>query len=134
MLSPFVPRRRASRSISIRRSRSSTTSASALFGQGTVTFKEKLDLVAGARVDYESKDADLKTFYDPAIAPPTVVLDDESFSQRFAAVRGRATASRPSTVPTPRWRAATRPEGSTRRPLPAAKSTAKRRPGTSKAE
>jgi len=60
-----------------------------LFGQGTVTYKEKLDLVAGARVDYESKDADLKTFYDPAIAPPTVLLDDESFgnvSPQFAAL------------------------------------------------
>ena len=59
-----------------------------VFGQGTVTYKEKLDLVAGARVDYESKNADLKTFYDPAIAPPTVVLDDETFanvSPQFAA-------------------------------------------------
>jgi iron complex outermembrane receptor protein len=58
-----------------------------IFGQGTVTFKEKLDIVAGARVDYESKNADLKTFFDPAIAPPSVVVDDESFgnvSPQFA--------------------------------------------------
>lgn len=59
-----------------------------VFGQGTVTLNEKLDLIAGARVDYESKDADLKTFFDPAIAPPTVVVADESFgnvSPQFAA-------------------------------------------------
>ena len=45
-----------------------------LFGQGTVTLNEKLDLVAGLRFDYENKNADLKTFFDPAIAPPTVVI------------------------------------------------------------
>jgi iron complex outermembrane receptor protein len=51
-----------------------------VFGQGTVTLKEKLDLVAGLRIDYESKNADLKTFFDPAIAPPTVVVAEDSFS------------------------------------------------------
>ena len=51
-----------------------------VFGQGTVTLKEKLDLVAGMRVDYEDKNADLKTFFDPAIAPPTVVVTEDSFS------------------------------------------------------
>ena len=59
-----------------------------VFGQGTVTFKEKLDLIAGLRVDYEDKNADLKTFYDPAIAPPTVVVAEDSFSHvspQFAA-------------------------------------------------
>ncbi len=60
-----------------------------VFGQGTVTFNDKLDVVAGARVDYEDKNADLKTFYDPAIAPPSVVVADDSFSHvspQFAAV------------------------------------------------
>ncbi len=52
-----------------------------VFGQGTVTLKEKLDLVAGMRVDYENKNADLKTFFDPAIAPPTVVVADDSFAK-----------------------------------------------------
>ena len=59
-----------------------------VFGQGTVTLKEKLDLVAGVRLDYENKNADLKTFFDPAIAPPTVVVADDSFSNvspQFAA-------------------------------------------------
>ncbi|HET7219386.1 MAG TPA: TonB-dependent receptor [Vicinamibacterales bacterium] len=51
-----------------------------VFGQGTATFRDNLDVVAGLRVDYESKNADLKTFYDPAIAPPTVVDTDDSFA------------------------------------------------------
>jgi iron complex outermembrane receptor protein len=59
-----------------------------VFGQGTVTFKEKLDLIAGLRVDYEDKNANLKTFFDPAIAPPTVVVANDSYanvSPQFAA-------------------------------------------------
>jgi iron complex outermembrane recepter protein len=51
-----------------------------IFGQGTLTLNENLDLIAGARLDYENKSADLKTFYDPAIAAPTVVTPDESFT------------------------------------------------------
>ena len=38
-----------------------------VFGQGTVTFNDRLDLTAGARLDYEDKSASLETFYDPAI-------------------------------------------------------------------
>ncbi len=58
-----------------------------VFGQGTVTLKDRLDVVAGLRVDYENKNADLKTFFDPAIAPPTVVVAEDSFgtvSPQFA--------------------------------------------------
>jgi iron complex outermembrane receptor protein len=51
-----------------------------VFGQGTVAMTDKLDLIAGARVDYENKNADLKSFFSPAIAPPTVVLAEESFA------------------------------------------------------
>ena len=51
-----------------------------IFGQGTATFRDTLDIVAGLRVDYESKNADLKTFYDPAVAAPTVVDADDSFA------------------------------------------------------
>jgi iron complex outermembrane receptor protein len=51
-----------------------------VFGQGTVTVNEKLDLIGGARVDYESRNADLKSFFDPALFPPTVVVADESFA------------------------------------------------------
>ena len=51
-----------------------------VFGQTTFTVRERLDLVAGARVDYESKSALLETFFEPAIVPPTTVDTDESFS------------------------------------------------------
>ncbi len=51
-----------------------------VFGQTTFTVRERLDLVAGARVDYESKSAILETFFEPAIAPPTTVDTDDSFS------------------------------------------------------
>jgi iron complex outermembrane recepter protein len=50
------------------------------FGQGTVTLDEKLDVSAGLRFDHESKNADLKTFFDPALAPPSVLVADDSFS------------------------------------------------------
>jgi iron complex outermembrane receptor protein len=51
-----------------------------VFGQATVTMNENLDLIGGLRVDYESKNADLKTFFDPPLAAPTVVVADDSFT------------------------------------------------------
>ena len=51
-----------------------------LFGQGTVTINENLDVIAGVRIDYENKTADLKTFFDPALAPPTVLTPEDSFT------------------------------------------------------
>ena len=51
-----------------------------IYGQGTFTFANKLDLVVGARGDREHKKADLNTFYAPAIAPPQVVNDERDFS------------------------------------------------------
>ena len=51
-----------------------------VFGQGTVTLHGRLDLSAGARVDHESKDARLETFYDPQIAAPALVEADASFA------------------------------------------------------
>ena len=51
-----------------------------VYGQGTVTFSERLDLSLGARFDHEKKEALLDTFFDPQIAPPGVVDADESFS------------------------------------------------------
>lgn len=50
------------------------------YGQGTFTVGERLDLVAGARFDWEAKDALLSTSYSPAIAQPVTVDDDETFS------------------------------------------------------
>ena len=50
------------------------------FGQGTVTFRQRLDLTLGARLDYESKDGRLDTFYAPAIAPTIHVDVTRTFS------------------------------------------------------
>ncbi len=51
-----------------------------LYGQGTLTFNNALDLTLGARLDHESKDARLETFFTPVIAPPSVVDSNASFS------------------------------------------------------
>jgi iron complex outermembrane recepter protein len=59
-----------------------------IYGQGTFTIAKKLDLLVGARVDRESKKADLNTFFVPAVAPPTAVTSDRDFSDvspQFAA-------------------------------------------------
>ncbi|MBM3778873.1 MAG: TonB-dependent receptor [Acidimicrobiia bacterium] len=50
------------------------------YGQGTWTVNERVDLSVGARVDRENKDADIRTFFDPPIAPPTRVEADASFT------------------------------------------------------
>ena len=52
-----------------------------IFGQATLTFRSKLDMVLGARFDQEWKDADLKTFFDQSLPflPSTSVTTDESF-------------------------------------------------------
>jgi len=58
-----------------------------LFGRATITFNDKADLTAGLRVDHETTDAHLNTFFSPAIAPPNVVAADQSFddvSPQFA--------------------------------------------------
>lgn len=51
-----------------------------VYGQGTFTLNDRVDLTAGARVDYEKKQASMKTFYSVPIAPPTSVDTEESFS------------------------------------------------------
>jgi iron complex outermembrane receptor protein len=52
-----------------------------VFGQGTVTLGERLDLTAGARVDYEDKSARLESFFvQPLGFPSTLVEADETFS------------------------------------------------------
>lgn len=51
-----------------------------LYGQGTVTLRERLDVTAGLRFDHERKEATLGTFFDPPIAPPTSVVADASYS------------------------------------------------------
>jgi iron complex outermembrane receptor protein len=51
-----------------------------VFGQATATFDDRLDITVGARVDRESKEASLNTFFTPAIAPGRVVNAEQSFS------------------------------------------------------
>jgi iron complex outermembrane recepter protein len=51
-----------------------------VYGNGTLTMHEKVDLTFGARVDHESRTAHLNTFYSPQIVPPTVVDTDKGFS------------------------------------------------------
>jgi iron complex outermembrane receptor protein len=51
-----------------------------VYGQGTLTFARNLDVTAGARFDYEQKDAQLDTFFAPPLGPPSSVTADESFS------------------------------------------------------
>ncbi len=51
-----------------------------LYGQGTATFAENLDVTVGARFDHEQKDAVLNTFFFPEIAPAVNVDTDEGFS------------------------------------------------------
>ncbi len=51
-----------------------------VYGQGTATLVDRLDLTAGVRVDHERKDATLRTFFTPAIAPGSDVVAERSFS------------------------------------------------------
>ena len=57
------------------------------FGQGTITFKDNFDVIGGLRVDYENKKADLQTFFDPAVAPPTTVVAEVSTSGGLLTVK-----------------------------------------------
>jgi iron complex outermembrane receptor protein len=51
-----------------------------VYGQGTLTVSQKLDLIVGARGDREHKQAALNTFFTPAIAPPVTVGASNDFS------------------------------------------------------
>jgi iron complex outermembrane receptor protein len=51
-----------------------------VYGQGTATISNRVDLTAGVRVDNEQKDASLSTFFTPQIAPRRDLVTDESFS------------------------------------------------------
>ena len=50
-----------------------------IYGQATTTFRDKLDISAGARMDQENKDASLRTFYSPAIAPDNLITAEKDF-------------------------------------------------------
>ena len=51
-----------------------------LYGQGTLTFNNRVDVSVGARFDHERKDALLETFFSPAIAPLFAVDADDTYS------------------------------------------------------
>ena len=51
-----------------------------LYGQGTLTFNSAFDLTIGARLDHETKEALLETFFAPAIAPSSTVAAEDSFT------------------------------------------------------
>jgi iron complex outermembrane receptor protein len=56
------------------------TSGFGLFGHGTISYSEKIDLTFGLRFDYEQSDAALNSYFVPAIAPANPVASDDSFS------------------------------------------------------
>lgn len=49
--------------------------------QATLTAREVWDISLGIRCDYESKEADLKTFSMPPIAPSTALITDRDFTE-----------------------------------------------------
>lgn len=51
-----------------------------VYGHGTLTLGERVDVTLGARVDHEQKDAALNTFFTPAIAPGRPVTAAQSYS------------------------------------------------------
>jgi len=50
------------------------------YGQTTLSFSNRLDLVVGARADREHKAANLNTFFTPAFAPAVLLAPEKSFS------------------------------------------------------
>jgi iron complex outermembrane receptor protein len=51
-----------------------------LYGQGTFTVNQRLDLTAGARFDREKREAQLLTSFSPQFVPDTVVDTEETFT------------------------------------------------------
>lgn len=51
-----------------------------VYGQGTLTFRDRLELAIGGRVDHEQKDASIQTFLTPPLFPGSTVQADRSFS------------------------------------------------------
>lgn len=51
-----------------------------VFGQGTISFGAKIDVTAGVRFDHETNEANLLTFFVPAISARATVAADNSFS------------------------------------------------------
>jgi iron complex outermembrane receptor protein len=76
VLSPYVPL-----SVSQQSPLSALDDAGVgLYGQAVMTMGDALDLTFGARLDRERKTARIETSYQPAIAPPTLVEDERTFT------------------------------------------------------
>lgn len=52
----------------------------AAFGHATVTVNNRVDLTVGVRADRERKTADLRTFFEPQIAPAATVSAEETWT------------------------------------------------------
>ncbi len=71
-----------------------------IYGQGTTTFHERLDVTVGARVDREHKEGTLNSFFTPALpffGPPNLVTADKDYSNVSPQV---SVAFRPDTTST----------------------------------
>jgi iron complex outermembrane receptor protein len=53
-----------------------------LYGQGTATFGENLDLTFGIRLDKEKRKANLATSYEPAVVPATTTNREATFTSK----------------------------------------------------
>jgi iron complex outermembrane receptor protein len=51
-----------------------------VFGRGTFTFNDRIDVTAGLRLDHETSDAVLRTFFEPALPGENTVAEEQSFS------------------------------------------------------
>jgi iron complex outermembrane receptor protein len=51
-----------------------------VFGRGTFTFNDRIDVTAGLRFDHETSDAVLRTFFEPALPGENTVAEEQSFS------------------------------------------------------
>jgi iron complex outermembrane receptor protein len=56
------------------------TSGIGLFGRATVAVNDTIDVSAGLRLDHETSDAHLNTFFEPAVSTALVVAEKESFT------------------------------------------------------
>ena len=85
---PFVLSPLATQPVSQHSPRSALDDAGVgIYGQTTATVSENLDLTVGARVDYENKEADLDTFFEPASTGNRVTAEKSfsNLSPQFAA-------------------------------------------------
>jgi len=79
--SPFVLDPRLSFAVSMHSPEASIdTNGIGIFGRATATFNDRASVTAGVRVDHESSDAHLNTFFSPAFQPANVVAADQTFN------------------------------------------------------